>query len=110
MNETPVTPGDISRGPKLRNSLEARSKEAAGRGTATKVGRVFKGLVKALEERWESGVSSAIEAGDEGGALGVGPVPGGPGGLKGTGRGRGGGEGEGEGHVSVESHDKRKAS
>jgi hypothetical protein len=82
MKETPVVPGVIWRGPKLMNSLEARSKEAAGRGAATKVGREFRGLVKTAEARDVSGVSSAMETGAGGrGALPPGR-PGGPGGLR----------------------------
>jgi hypothetical protein len=81
--DTPVVPGDMSRGPKLMNSLDARSKAAAGRGAATKVGRELRGLVKEGEERGESGVSSAMDAGAGGRAAGVAPAPGGPGGLEG---------------------------
>ena len=63
------------------NSLEARSKAAAGRGAATNVGRVFRGFVNEAEEREESEVSSATDAGVGGGGgktLGFGPAPGGP--------------------------------
>jgi hypothetical protein len=67
------------------NSLEARSKAAAGRGAATNVGRVFRGFVNEAEEREVSDVSSATDAGVGGGggkAFGLGPAPGGPRGLR----------------------------
>jgi hypothetical protein len=72
------------------NSLEARLKEAAGRGATTNVGREFNGLVNASEAREVSGVNSATDLGEGGGggnALGAGPPggPGGPGGLRRTG-------------------------
>jgi hypothetical protein len=70
----------------LMYSLEARSKEAAGRGAETNVGREFKGLVKVEEEREVSGVSSpmATGAGGAGGrVLGTALAPGGPGGPAG---------------------------
>jgi hypothetical protein len=59
MKETPVTPGDMSRGPKLMNCLEARSNTAAGCGEETKVGRDSKGFVNDFEDLAVLEVSSA---------------------------------------------------
>lgn len=61
INDTPVVLYDVCSGPKLTNSLEARSNTTVKRGAFTMVGREIKGFLKALEESEVPGVISATE-------------------------------------------------